>query len=75
MTKALTPHIGALMALQVSFYVFLVGSKILLAVFVGRSRSFLRGRPYILTMRCLGLVLALFALILFRGGLSLLNIL
>ncbi|MDD3619611.1 MAG: hypothetical protein PHX57_09500 [Desulfobulbaceae bacterium] len=75
MTKALTAHIGALAAFLVSFYLFLVGSKILLAVFVGRSGSFLRGRPYIITMRFLGLVLAFFALILFRGGLSLLNIL
>jgi len=75
MNKALTLHLGALAAFLVSFYVFLVGSKILLAVFVGRSRSFLRGRPYILAMRCLGLVLALFALVLFRDGLALLKIL
>ncbi|HHO48721.1 MAG TPA: LysE family translocator [Desulfobacteraceae bacterium] len=75
MTKALTLHLGALLAFLVSFYVFLVGSKILLALFVGRSRSFLSGRPYILTMRFLGLILALFALVLFRDGLFLLNIL
>lgn len=75
MTKALNLHLGALLAFLFSFYIFLVGSKILLAVFVGRSKSFLSGRAYILTMRFLGLVLALFALVLFRDGLTWLKIL
>jgi len=57
-----------------SFYVFLIGSKILLAVLVGRSKSFLNGTLYIYTMRFLGLALCILALLLFRDGLKLLRI-
>lgn len=57
-----------------SFYLLLVGSKILLAVLVGRSRSFLNGHFYISTMRLLGLALSVLALLLFRDGLRLLGV-
>ena len=56
-----------------SFYALLVGSKVLLAVMVGRYRSFLKGRFYLYTMRILGLILMAFALILFRDGLNLIG--
>lgn len=52
------------------FYVFLVGSKILLAITVGKSRTFLSGNVYIYTMRCLGILLIVFALFLFRDSLN-----
>jgi threonine/homoserine/homoserine lactone efflux protein len=74
MTKALSLHIGSFMAFLISFYVFLVGSKILLAFLIGRSKSFLTGRAYIFTMRFLGLILIVFALALFHEGLTLLKI-
>lgn len=54
-----------------SFYLLLVGSKILLAVLVGRSKSFLNGILYIYTMRFLGFILCILALLLFRDGLGL----
>jgi threonine/homoserine/homoserine lactone efflux protein len=54
-----------------SFYLLLVGSKILVAVLVGRYRSFLTGRFYVYTMRVLGLILLAFALVLFRDGMNL----
>lgn len=57
-----------------SFYVLLVGSKVILAVLVGRSRSFLSGSLYLYTMRFLGIVLCILALLLFRDGLRLLGI-
>ncbi len=44
-----------------SFYVFLLGSKILIALVVGRFRAFLEGRLYLYMMRVLGVVLAGFA--------------
>jgi len=50
------------------FYLLLVGSKLTVAVLVGRSRHLLAGRPYRLVMRVLALLLALFALLLFREG-------
>jgi threonine/homoserine/homoserine lactone efflux protein len=57
-----------------SFYILLVGSKIILALLVGRSRSYLQGNTYIYTMRMLGLVLILLAGFLFQDGLHLLRV-
>ncbi len=51
-----------------SFLGCLVGSKIMLAVLVGRSRHFLTGKPYVYIMRALGGALLLFAYLLFRDG-------
>nr|HDN00435.1 LysE family translocator [Deltaproteobacteria bacterium] len=58
-----------------SFYVLLVGSKIVIALLVGKSRSFLAGNAYIYTMRFLGLSLCVLAIVLFYDGLKLLSIL
>ncbi len=65
---------AALAAFLGGFYLCLVGSKVILALGVGRSRALLRGRPYLYTMRLLGLLLLLFALFLLRDGLQLLGI-
>jgi threonine/homoserine/homoserine lactone efflux protein len=56
------------------FYLLLVGSKVVLAVLAGRSRSFLKGAPYRYTMNFLALTLAVFAVIFFMHGLTLLGI-
>jgi threonine/homoserine/homoserine lactone efflux protein len=74
MAKAINLHLAALLAFMVSFYVCLVGSKILLALAIGRSKSFLSGKVYIYTMRFLGLILGVLAVILFCDGLRLLGI-
>ena len=74
MTKALSLNIFAPLAFICSFYILLVGSKILLAITVGKSKSFLSGNVYIYTMRFLGLVLFVLAFVLFRDGLKLLEI-
>jgi threonine/homoserine/homoserine lactone efflux protein len=71
--KAWDQSVFAAMAFIGSFYVLLVGSKILLAILVGRYRSFLAGRVYINTMRILGLILLAFALVLFRDGMNLIG--
>lgn len=52
------------------FYVLLVGSKIGVALLAGRSRHLLAGRGYRVTMRVLAVLLATFALLLFREGLK-----
>ena len=57
------------------FYVCLIGAKVGLAVITARSKSFLNGAPYLCAMRFLGLLLALFALVLFRDGLQFFGIL
>jgi threonine/homoserine/homoserine lactone efflux protein len=73
--KALDFSLLAAIGFVVCFYVLLVGSKILLAMLVSRSRSFLQQNTYILTMRLLGLILILLAGYLFQDGLQLLLIL
>lgn len=51
------------------FYVCLVGVKCFIAVVMGKSRQFLRGKAYTYIMRFLGVLLMVFALILFRNAL------
>ena len=73
--KAMAVSLPAALFFIGSFYMLLVGSKIFLAVLVGKSRSFLQGNTYIFTMRLLGVVLIILAGILFRDGFQLFNIL
>jgi threonine/homoserine/homoserine lactone efflux protein len=74
MTKAMNVNMIAPLVFIVSFYAVLVGSKILLAILVGKSKSFLGGNVYRYTLRFLGLVLCVFAFALFRDGLRLLGL-
>jgi len=73
MLKAQTASSLGATAFVTSFYLCLVGSKIFLAVVVGKSRTFLEGRIYVYTMRVLGVLLFVFALLLFRDGLRLIG--
>lgn len=74
LSKALNLGFAAPFAFIVSFYIFLLGSKIMLAVLVGRSRSFLSGTVYIYVMRGLGIILWVLAFMLFRDGLQLIDV-
>ena len=74
MSKAMSQGISAPLAFIISFYLFLVGSKIVLAILIGKSKSLLCGNVYIFTMRFLGLLLCLLAFVLFHDGLELLEI-
>jgi threonine/homoserine/homoserine lactone efflux protein len=58
-----------------SFYLLLVGSKIVLALVVARSKDFLSGTLYLYIMRGLGVVLAVLGVTLFHDGLGLLQLL
>jgi threonine/homoserine/homoserine lactone efflux protein len=68
-TSAILPMVFIL-----SFYLCLVGAKIVLAVLAGRTRGFLKGKSYRYLMKTLGLILCVFALLLYRDGLHLLGI-
>lgn len=72
--KALQQSIVSAAAFIISFYVLLVGSKIVLAITVGKSKSFLTEKSYIYTMRLLGVVLFILAIFLFWDGLELLEV-
>lgn len=65
----------AAIAFVAAFYVCIVAAKMALAVVVGRSRDFLTGASYLRIMRCLGIVLIGFSLILLYDGLSLTGLL
>ena len=73
-TKAMKQGILAPLAFMGGFYVMLIGSKIVIAIFVGKSRSFLTGNVNIYTMRFLGLALCVLAILLFRDGFKLLEL-
>lgn len=73
-TRAMKQGIAAPVAFMGCFYACLVGSKILLAILVGRSKAFLTGTLYRWIMRVLGLALCALALMLVRDGLRLLGI-
>ena len=70
LTRALNVGLAACFAFIGSFYLALIGSKVVLAVAVGRSRAFLSSSLYLYTMRLLGILLVSFALMLFGEGLK-----
>ena len=73
-TKALGTGLVAALLFVGGFYAFLVGTKVVLAVLAGKSRSFLSGGAYRFTMRSLGVALAVFAVLLFTDGMKLLGV-
>lgn len=75
MNSALNKHPWAGLAFIGGFYLCLIGSKIGLAVLVGKSKSFLNGSTYLVIMRSLGVLLVVLAGLLFYDGLKLLQIL
>ena len=54
----------------IGLYVCLVGSKIMIAWLVARSRGFLKSRGYVYVNRLLGVALVVFAVLFLRDGLS-----
>ena len=72
--KAYQNHILTAFLFIVSFYVCLVGSKILSAVLVDKSRNFFHGVKYKWIMRILGIALMIFAILFIRDGLKLFEI-
>lgn len=52
------------------FYLLLVGSKLLLALLISQSRSFLSGTAYSIIVRVLGTLLVIFSLFLLRDALT-----
>ncbi len=71
--KAHNLGISAAAGFVLSFYCMLIGSKLVIAVLTGKSRSFLTGKLYLFTLRLLGQCLFVFALFLFRDGVNLIQ--
>lgn len=72
--KGINQSFLAALLFVATFIFFLVGSKVILAMAVEKSRSFLKGSFYIGAMRMLGLLLLFFSVILFRDGFRLLSL-
>jgi threonine/homoserine/homoserine lactone efflux protein len=72
--KAMALNMAAAAAFVSGFYLLLVGSKVAVALLLGRSRSIIQGQAYVYTMRGLGLVLCLLALVLVKDGLILVGV-
>jgi threonine/homoserine/homoserine lactone efflux protein len=56
------------------FYLLLIGSKILIALTVERSKNFLQGRTYLYVIRTTGVILMFFAGLFFKDGLVMLRL-
>ena len=70
--RAMDESLFAAVGFVLSFYLLLVGTKILLAIMTSSSRTFLQGKGYVFTMRLLGVVLLFLAILLLKDGLHLL---
>lgn len=57
-----------------SFYLLLVGSKVLLAMVVGKSRAFLTGKAYLFALRLLAVMLLVFGLVLIKESFAFIGI-
>lgn len=74
LSKAMSQNTLFAIAFVSSFYVFLIGSKIILAIIVGKWKVFLTGKAYYYILRLLGLILCIIAIILFKDGFILLGV-
>ena len=72
--KALGISLFSAVSFILGFYVFLVGSKIVVATVVEKSRSFLKSNIYVYAIKFLGILLLIFSLMFLMEGLKLFGI-
>lgn len=63
---------ATMVAFLFSFYLMLVGSKVVVAMVIARTKTFINTNRYVFLMRILGATLLVFALMFFYDGLKLL---
>jgi len=73
--KAYSTNVLAAVFFLLGFYLFLVGSKIVIALIVDKYKSFLKSNTYVYLVRIFGLILLVFAALFIKDGLTLLGIL
>jgi len=73
LTKAMQQNTFCVGSFISGFYVLLIGSKIMIAVISGKSKTFLTGKTYIYIMRALGVILCMFAGLLIKDGIQLMG--
>jgi threonine/homoserine/homoserine lactone efflux protein len=72
--KTLDAGVSSSFLFVAGFYALLVGSKIVIAMLVGKSRNFLRSNYYLYIIRSMGLVYVVFAFYFLKQGLELLDL-
>jgi threonine/homoserine/homoserine lactone efflux protein len=73
--KSLNTHVSATVLFILGFYIFLVGSKVVITLIVEKSKSFINSKHYFSIIRALGIAQIIFGLTFIKMGLSSLNIL
>ncbi|HII00136.1 TPA: LysE family translocator [Methanosarcinaceae archaeon] len=73
--KSLSTRIWAMVLFVFGFYVFLVGSKVVIALIVERSKSFINSKYYFSIIRILGIAQIVFGLTFIKLGLDSLGVL
>jgi len=68
--KALNINVLTAVLFLLSFYLLLVGSKVLIAYMVAKTKVFINQKAYVLIMRILGIALVLFSLLFFYDGMK-----
>lgn len=68
--KAYKVNILSSLLFIAGFYLFLVCSKITIALVVDKSKAFLKSKAYLIIIRTLGFILLLFCLIFIKDGLA-----
>jgi len=72
--KSLSIHAWATFLFISGFYIFLVGSKVIVALIVERSKYFINSKYYFSMIRILGIAQIIFGLTFIRVGLNSLNV-
>lgn len=73
--KALDLNLLSALLFVVGFYTCIVGSKVIVAIAVERSRFFIKSNIYIYTLKFLGVLLLVFSVIFLLDGLAFLGVL
>lgn len=72
--KSLSIHVSATILFIIGFYIFLVGSKVIVALIVERSKSFIKSKYYFSIIRALGIAQIIFGLTFIKVGMDSLGV-
>ena len=72
--KSFSTHVWATILFIASFYIFLVGSKVVVALIVEKSKYFINSKYYFSIIRILGIAQIVFGLTFIKVGLDSLNV-
>ena len=68
--KALKINLISSILFLISFYILLIGSKVMIAIVIAKTKIFINQKTYVVVMRILGIVLLAFSLMFFFDGIK-----